>query len=73
MELITEEHVQHKSHRYIMGEHKQRYRSEVSGTSGRTTISNRLNTTQLKGSRSGKIDCVVHCIVDIPGEEQFSS
>ena len=46
----------------------QRFRADITGTSGRT-ISSRLNATQLRGSDSGKIDCVAHCMVEIPGEE----
>ena len=47
---------------------EQRYQADITGTSGKT-ISSRLNATQLRGSDSGKIDCVAHCTVDIPGGE----
>ena len=47
----------------------QKFQAIITGMTERT-IRSRLNATQLKGSDSGRIDCVAHCIVDVPGEEQ---
>ena len=47
----------------------QRFQAYITGTS-EGTIRSRLNATQLRGSDSGRIDCVAHCMVDVPGEEQ---
>ena len=45
-----------------------RFQSYISNTS--RTIRSILNVTQLRGRDSGRIDCVAHCMVDVPGEEQ---
>ena len=43
----------------------QRFQTDITaGISG--TVTSRLNATQLRGSDSGRIDCVAHCMVDIP-------
>ena len=47
----------------------QRFQAYITSTSGRT-IRSRLNATQLRGGDSGRIDCVAHCMVNVPGEEQ---
>ena len=46
----------------------QRFQADITGTS-EGTITSRLNATQLRGSDSGRIDCVAHCTVDVPDGE----
>ena len=46
----------------------QRFQAYITSTSGQT-VRSRLNATQLRGRDSGRIDCVAHCMVDIPGGE----
>ena len=43
----------------------QRFQTNITGISEKTVRST-LNATQLRGSDSGRIDCVAHCMVDIP-------
>ena len=47
----------------------QRFQASITSTSGRI-ITSRLNATQLRGSDSGRIDCVAYCVIDVSGEEQ---
>ena len=47
----------------------QRFRAYITSISGRT-IRSRMNATQLRGSDSGRIDCVAHCMVDVPGQKE---
>ena len=47
----------------------QRFQASITNTSGRI-IRSRLNVIQLRGSDSGRIDCVAYCVVDVPVAEQ---
>ena len=47
----------------------QRFQAIITGMTERT-IRSRLNATQLRGRDSGRIDCVAHCMVDVPGQTE---
>ena len=46
-----------------------RFQADTIDASGRI-IRSRLNATRLRGRDSGRIDCVAHCMVDIPGDRR---
>ena len=47
----------------------QRFQADITGITERT-VRSRLNATQLRGSDSGRIDCVAYSMVNIPGQTQ---
>ena len=47
----------------------QRFQADITGTS-EGTIRSRLNANDLRGSDSGRIDCVAYCMVAIPGQKE---